>query len=98
MVKDLNKVLMRVANKRYVILHKESMVDPFITRVNLAKIPEDPDKFMDDFLEFEASFELTADLLSAVTDDELVEYLIKQIDRVFAGLPAQGVRLFRKKE
>lgn len=96
MVKDLNKVLMRVANKRYVILDKDPMVDPFITRVNLAKVPEDPDKFMDDVLEFEACFELTADLLRVVTDDELVDYLIKQIDRVFAGLPAQGVRLFRK--
>lgn len=98
MVKDLTKVLMRVANKRYVILDKEPMVDPVITRVNLAKVPDDPDKFMDDILEYEASFELTADLLSVVTDDELVDYLIKQIDRVFAGLPAQGVRLFRKKE
>lgn len=96
MVKDLTKVLMRVANKRYVILDKDPMVDPFITRVNLAKVPEDPDKFMDDILEFEASFELTADLLSAVTDDELVEYLIKQIDRVFAGLPVQGVVLRKR--
>lgn len=96
MVKDLNKVLMRVANKRYVILDKDPMVDPFITRVNLAKVPEDPNKFMDDILEYEASFELTADLLSAVTDDELVEYLIKQIDRVFAGLPVQGVVLRKR--
>lgn len=96
MVKDLTKVLMRVANKRYVILDKDPMVYPFVTKVNLAKVPEDPDKFMDDILEYEASFELTADLLFSVTDDELVDYLIKQIDRIFAGQPVHGV-VYRKR-
>ena len=90
MVTDIRKVLTQVAAKRYILIDIEPFFAADVTRLNIAKVPED-----DEYVEYLAGLDFPADLLAYISDKDLYDYLIIQIDRILEGKPVQPIRIQR---
>ena len=90
MVTDIRKVITRVLAKRYILIDIEPFLVANVTRLNIAKVPED-----DEPVEYLAGLDFPADLLAYISDEDLYDYLIIQIDRILEGKPIQPIRIQR---
>lgn len=90
MVTDIRKVLTQVAAKRYIIIDIEPFFAPDVTRLNIAKVPEDGEE-----VKYLAGLDFHADLLAYISDRDLHDYLVSQVDRILEGKPVQSIRVRR---
>lgn len=86
MVTDLKKVCKQVVGIRNVTIN----IDPFFDGRNTMLTVQDADQRYD-----EVYFGFEPRLLMVITDTDLKNYLVEQIDRVASGKPIQNIRVKR---
>jgi hypothetical protein len=90
MVTDIRKVITQVAAKRYILIDIEPFFAPDVTRLNIAKVPDDGEE-----IQYLAGIDFQADLLAYISDKDLQDYLVVQVDRILEGKPVQSIRVRR---
>lgn len=89
MVTNMQKVLKQVASAReHVAIEVDPFFDEHTTLVTIGVCTTD-NKYKDTMIGFESA------LLMVITDKDLKDYMIEQIDRVAKGLPIQNIRVKR---
>lgn len=89
MVTNMQKVLKQVAAAREnVAIEVDPFFDEHTTLVTIGVCTMN-NKYKETMIGFEAA------LLTVITDKDLKDYMVEQIDRIAAGLPIQNIRVKR---